>query len=168
MYLFIFMKWCVFGCMLSDELMWAGGVVPDIIFGYSMGEMASSYCSGSLSLEDTIFVCWTRAKAQFSVKKKEFIAAGGTNYGKLCGINQGYDRMDVTGHNSPTMCNFSGDWDALKDVLADRDAQGIWCRKLAVDEAMHSYQVEGMRKTIFNSLTNIHPLQRVFPVISTY
>ncbi|KAA6367601.1 MAG: putative beta-ketoacyl synthase [Streblomastix strix] len=57
------------------EVLKSAGVIPSQIVGHSLGEIATSYCSGALSLADAVLVCYTRSRMQYSVTGKGFMAA---------------------------------------------------------------------------------------------
>jgi acyl transferase domain-containing protein len=97
----------------------SAGIVPEIIVGHSLGEIAASYCCGSLSLDDAVLVCYTRSRAQYSVSGKGFMAAVKTNFNKLKSIISRYENVDLAGHNSPTMCNVSGEKSSLELLMRD-------------------------------------------------
>src|SRR6185503_1843834 len=45
--------------------MWeARGIVPDAVVGHSVGEVASAYVSGALSLEDALLLSYHRSRLQ--------------------------------------------------------------------------------------------------------
>ncbi|KAA6399324.1 MAG: putative hybrid non-ribosomal peptide synthetase/type I polyketide synthase [Streblomastix strix] len=141
----------------------------------------------ALSLADAVLVCYTRSRMQYSVTGKEFMAAVKMDMIKLQSLLKQHndslqkdkeknskkgkmtdaERVDFAGYTSPSMYNISDDKAALTSLLRKLDQEGIFCRKLPVEEAMHSYQVDQIRDDIINSLNRITPrLQQIGTVSS--
>ena len=61
----------------------------------------------------------------------------------------------------------SGADDAIEELAQRIDAQGIFCRRLKVEYAFHSPQMEPVRDELLRSLANIQPQRTHTPLIST-
>ncbi|KAA6383899.1 MAG: hypothetical protein EZS28_020571, partial [Streblomastix strix] len=61
---------------------------------HSLGEFATSYCSGALSLNDAVLVCHIRSSMQYSIIGKVFITAMKLDITKLqAGLKQNNDLL---------------------------------------------------------------------------
>ncbi|WP_158727478.1 acyltransferase domain-containing protein, partial [Streptomyces sp. NRRL S-31] len=66
-------------------------------------------------------------------------------------------RLTVAVVNAPGSVVVSGDLDALEELLAACEAEGIRARRLPVNYAAHSVQVEAIREQLLTDLAGIEP-----------
>ncbi|OJJ41940.1 hypothetical protein ASPWEDRAFT_167930 [Aspergillus wentii DTO 134E9] len=126
------------------ELLATWNILPSYVVGHSSGEIAAAYCAGRISREAAWKIAFCRGYV--SVKRKslgETMMAVGLEEEKLQYYLDAV-RSQYTGEivlaclNSPYNCTVSGDKvmvDALKYFL---DADGIFARKINVQNAYHS------------------------------
>lgn len=120
------------------------GIFPKYVTGHSSGEIAAAYCAGKLSRE----AAWRVSYFRGYVSSKQSAANGAMMAVGLSGprLEKHIEsaREDLNGelviacHNSPTNNTVSGDEalvDSLKELL---DADGVFARKLNVQNAYHS------------------------------
>ncbi|WP_055546218.1 type I polyketide synthase [Streptomyces kanamyceticus] len=156
--------------MVSLAELWRSvGVEPAAVIGHSQGEIAAAAVAGALSLEDAAKVVALRAAAiagELSGKGgmvsvalpaedvRERIAAWG-------------ERISVASVNGPSSTVVSGDPDALDELLVSCEADGVRARRIAVDYASHSAQVESIREQVITALRGISPRASEVPFYST-
>ncbi|MEU2873439.1 type I polyketide synthase [Streptomyces olivoreticuli] len=154
--------------MVSLAAVWRSvGVVPAAVIGHSQGEIAAAAVSGALSLEDAAKVVVLRARA---------IAEGLSGRGGMVSVplpvdqvrlGAWGDRISVASVNGPSSTVVSGDPEALEEFLAVCEAGGVRARRIAVDYASHSAQVESIRAQVVDALKDIEPRRGDIPFYST-
>ena len=140
------------------ELCKSVGVVPDAVVGHSLGEVAAAHIAGALTLDDAarVICCRSRllariggmgAMATVELSEKEAAEA-------LDGLA---DRVSVAAVNGPTNVLLAGDPAAVDQLLARLEARNVFCRRVAVDVASHSPQVEPLAAELVGLLDGIRP-----------
>ncbi|KAJ5357156.1 Acyl transferase/acyl hydrolase/lysophospholipase [Penicillium brevicompactum] len=126
------------------DLLASWNIFPARVTGHSAGEIAAAYCAGKISRE----AAWKAAYCRGYVSSK-LLSANGTMMavGLSASELEGYiaqvrstspGELLVACHNSPKNNTVSGDEamvDSLKSLL---DADGVFARKLQVQNAYHS------------------------------
>ncbi|WP_275527309.1 type I polyketide synthase [Herbidospora mongoliensis] len=140
--------------MVSLAATWrAHGVHPSAVIGHSQGEIAAAVVAGALSLEDGARVVALRSKALIAL-------AGG---GGMVSIAAGHQQVEelfphgIAAFNGPSSTVVAGTPQALEDLIAECEARGIRARRIPVDYASHSPQVEQIRDDILAALAPITP-----------
>ncbi|MBW5487048.1 acyltransferase domain-containing protein, partial [Streptomyces bambusae] len=155
--------------MVSLAALWrACGVEPAAVIGHSQGEIAAAAVAGALSLQDAAKVSALRAKALLALAGKggmmsvadsadavqERIAAWGGD-------------LAVAAVNGPRSTVVSGTPQALDELLAACEADGVRARRINVDYASHGPQVEEIREAVLTALAGITPRKAAVPFLST-
>ncbi|MFD0411394.1 SDR family NAD(P)-dependent oxidoreductase, partial [Kitasatospora sp. NPDC127116] len=159
----------LFAVMVSLAALWrAHGVEPDAVVGHSQGEIAAAYVAGALSLEDAAKVVALRSKALVALAGQGGMVSIGLGQERAAGFVARWDgRLTVAVVNSADSVVVSGDLDALDELLAACEADGIRARRLPVDYAAHSVQVEAIRELLLTDLAGITPRPATIPFYST-
>ncbi|MEU7500476.1 type I polyketide synthase [Streptomyces griseofuscus] len=133
------------------------GVLPEVCVGPSMGEVAAACVSGALSLRDAAAVICRRSRLMRRV-------AGG---GAMLVVELSADRaraavaripsVCVAAENSPTCTVLAGDPEALSDLSARLEADGVLCRPVDVDVAAHSPQMRPLDGELPADLAELSP-----------
>jgi malonyl CoA-acyl carrier protein transacylase len=145
--------------MVSLAGLWRSfGVEPDVVVGHSQGEIAAACVAGALSLEDG---------ARVVVARSRVIAERLSGRGAMASVSlpEGHvldDRLSVAVVNSPTSVVVSGDPDAVEELLSRFPG-----KRIAVDYASHSAQVESVRDELLAVLGEIKPNPPTIPFCST-
>ncbi|WP_164543622.1 type I polyketide synthase [Streptomyces mobaraensis] len=159
----------LFAVMVSLAALWrAHGVEPDGVVGHSQGEIAAAYVAGALTLDDAARIVALRSKA---------IRGLGTGGGmlsvaepvedvraRLAALDGG---LSVAAVNSRSSVLVSGPAEALDELYEECDADGVWVRRIPVDYASHSPQVEGVREELAAALAPVRPRTAGVPFHST-
>ncbi|WFE67627.1 type I polyketide synthase [Micromonospora sp. WMMD714] len=159
-----------FAVMVGLAAVWSSvGVVPDAVVGHSQGEIAAACVAGALTLEDAARVVALRSQA---------IATGLSGRGGMASVSLGADeltarlapwdgRVEVAAVNGPGSVVVAGEAGALDEALDAFAADGVRVRRIAVDYASHSRQVERIRDTLAEALAGIRAQAPVVPFLST-
>ncbi len=154
--------------MVSLAAVWeAAGVVPDAVVGHSQGEIAAATVAGMLSVEDGARVVALRSQ---SLK----VLAG---LGGMMSVTQSAaavesrlaawgDRLALAAVNGPSAVVVSGEPEALQELKAALEADGVRARMVAVDYASHCAQVERLEEEITSVLAGITPRRGRVPMVS--
>ncbi|MGW0606198.1 type I polyketide synthase [Streptomyces sp. NPDC002640] len=155
--------------MVSLAELWrASGVTPSAVVGHSQGEIAAAVVAGGLSLEDGARVVALRSRALRALAGRGgmvSLAAGSDVAEELAAAFDG--RVSVAAVNGPGSTVVSGEPDALDALMTACEERGVRARRIPVDYASHSVQVEELREQILAELAPIRPVSSVVPLYSS-
>ncbi|HSX83972.1 MAG TPA: type I polyketide synthase, partial [Cellvibrio sp.] len=143
------------------------GITPSAVVGHSVGEVASAYACGALSLEDAITVSFQRSRLQQTLAGGGGMLAIGMGGDAAFELTSLYDQVSVAAVNSATSVTLAGNQEQLEEISQLLEAQGIFNRMLQVEVAYHSYQMDPIKDEIHHALADIHPQPENIPVYST-
>ncbi|MGW1615781.1 SDR family NAD(P)-dependent oxidoreductase [Streptomyces sp. NPDC002285] len=147
----------LFAVMVSLAAVWrARGVRPDAVVGHSQGEVAAACVAGALSLNDAAAVVALRSQALTELSgtgTMAVVALPHTDVEARLADHGG--EISVAAVNSGRSTVIAGAVDAVQALLADLDRQQVFVRRLDVDYASHSTQVEPVRATILDELDGV-------------
>ncbi|GGR76025.1 type I polyketide synthase [Streptomyces eurythermus] len=159
----------LFAVMVSLAAAWrAIGVTPDAVIGHSQGELAAACAVGALSLEEAARVVVLRSRLL-----TELAGLGGLVSVPLplAEVEQRIARygeeLSVAAVNGPRAVVVAGSAAALERLLADLAADGIGARRVPIDYASHSAQVETLRDRLLAELDDLAPRSADTPLWST-
>ncbi|KPC59911.1 type I polyketide synthase, partial [Streptomyces chattanoogensis] len=161
-----------FAVMVSLAALWAShGITPDAVVGHSQGEIAAAAVAGALSLQDAARVVALRSQA---------IARGLAGSGGMLSVPlpaadveqrlagaAGYSDLSIAAVNGPRSTVVSGATAPLDALQAELVAEDIRAKRIAVDYASHSAQVERVRDELSTVLAPVRPRPAQVPFFST-
>ncbi|MER5516937.1 type I polyketide synthase [Streptomyces sp. NPDC002763] len=156
-----------FAVMVSLAALWRSfGVEPDAVVGHSQGEIAAACVAGVLSLRDAALVVCVRSG---------LIAGELAGHGGMASVTLPADEVTallppgvtVAAVNGSASTVVSGDPAALDRLLDDCEERGIRARRIAVDYASHSPQVERIETRLVEALAEVRPGAADVPMFST-
>jgi acyl transferase domain-containing protein/acyl carrier protein len=160
---------CLFAVMVALAALWRNwGIEPQAVVGHSMGECAAAVVSGALSLEDGAKVISVRSQLMSRVSGKGgmvFVALPLQDAAALAA--QYGNRLSVAVSNSPGATVLSGALDAIEDVMRLLNQREVFCRRVRVDVASHSSQMDPLLAELTQSLRDIQPRLGNIPLYST-
>ncbi len=158
-----------FAVMVSLAGLWrAHGVNPDVVVGHSQGEIAAAYVAGGLSLPDAARVVALRSKALARLSGEGGMVSVSLQAGPLAERLEGWgERLAIAAINGPSSVAVSGDCDALDELLQWCQQEGVRARRIPVDYASHSAQVQAIREELLDVLSPIAPRSGEIPFYST-
>jgi acyl transferase domain-containing protein/NADPH:quinone reductase-like Zn-dependent oxidoreductase/aryl carrier-like protein len=150
------------------ELWRSWGVEPVAVVGHSVGEVAAAYLCGVFTLEDAVRVIYQRGRCMGFASSDGGMLAAGLTMGEAEDLLAGYgDQVTIAAINSPTSLTLSGD-PRLLDRIADQlQARQVFQRRLHVQYAFHSAQMDPIRTNLLAALQGIRPQPGKLPLIST-
>jgi acyl transferase domain-containing protein/acyl carrier protein len=150
------------------ELWRSWGIKPDAVVGHSMGEVAAAHIAGALSLADAARIICRRSRLARRTSGRGAMAVVELSFANASEILTGYeDRLAVAVSNSPTSTVLSGDPDALEEILVGLERDGVFCRRVKVDYASHSPQMDVLREDLLSMLAGLAPRRTKVPLYST-
>ncbi|WP_183091493.1 type I polyketide synthase [Streptomyces radicis] len=156
--------------MVSLAEAWrAVGVEPAAVVGHSQGEIAAACVAGALSLDDGARVVALRSR----IIRQDLAGRGGMMSVAVSAdrasdyLAAGEGRLQLAVINGPGSVVVCGDPDALDELRARVDADGVQARRIPVDYASHSVFVEEIRERLLAELTGLTPRTSTVPFYST-
>ena len=159
----------LFAVMVSLAGLWqACGVQPAAVVGHSQGEIAAAHVAGGLSLRDATRVVALRSRALAR------LAGRGGMVSVALGVDALRERLElldgevsVSAVNGPGSTVVSGENDVLAAFLTGCEADDIRARRIPVDYASHSSQIEEIREELIDACAQIAPRSGTVPFYST-
>ncbi|MET7683637.1 acyltransferase domain-containing protein [Streptomyces sp. NPDC005423] len=144
------------------------GVRPDAVIGHSMGEVAAARISDAMSPADAAAVICRRSRL---MRRRE-------GHGAMLVVELGpdatrqaiapyADQICVAAENSPTTTVVAGDRTALTALEERLRAQNVLCRRVKVDVASHSPDMEPLRADLGDLLSGLTPADTSCAMVST-
>ncbi|MGW7533245.1 type I polyketide synthase [Amycolatopsis sp. NPDC054798] len=151
--------------MVSLAEVWrAHGVRPAAVVGHSQGEIAAAVVAGGLSLQDGARVVALRSKALTVLSGKGGMVSVAEPVKKVR-ARLGH-RLSVAAVNGPGSVVVSGDPDALDELIAECERDGVRAKKVPVDYASHSAHVEQIHEELREVLAPVSPVSGEVPFYS--
>ncbi|HMG20645.1 MAG TPA: type I polyketide synthase, partial [Kofleriaceae bacterium] len=147
----------LFAIGVSLAALWRSwGIEPSAVVGHSQGEVAAAYVAGALSLEDAVAVICRRSQQLVRLTGRGGMAMVQLGEAETRAALGGYeDALSVAAVNSRRTTVISGAEGALDEVLSKLEAGGVFCKRVKVDYASHSPQVEALREALVASLSGV-------------
>jgi acyl transferase domain-containing protein/acyl carrier protein len=160
----------LFAVMVSLAALWRSfGVKPSVVVGHSQGEIAAAHVAGGLSLADATRIVALRGRAL----AQELAGRGGMVSIALpleqveSHIGRFGERISLAAVNGPTAVVVSGEPEALTELLSQYEREDVRARRIPVDYASHSRQIEALRGRLADELSPIRPRTGEIPFYST-
>ncbi|MFF3176491.1 SDR family NAD(P)-dependent oxidoreductase [Streptomyces sp. NPDC057900] len=160
----------LFSVMVSLAKLWRShGVEPSAVVGHSQGEIAAAYVAGGLSLDDAARVVALRSRLV-----REHLTGQGGMMSVLLPLDrvekylERFDgRISVAAVNSPGAVVVAGEPAVLDELQSVCELDGARARRIPVDYASHSVQVESVQEELLRLLAPITPRSGTIPFYST-
>ncbi|UQA90608.1 type I polyketide synthase [Streptomyces halobius] len=156
--------------MVSLAELWRSyGVEPSAVVGHSQGEIAAAVVAGGLSIEDGARVVALRSRLV-----RDHLAGKGAMVSVALPAQQAEDliapyegRVSLAAVNGPAAVVLAGEPQALDDLIAVCERDEIRARRVNVDYASHSAQVETIEPELAQLLAPLAPKSGQVPLYST-
>jgi acyl transferase domain-containing protein/NADP-dependent 3-hydroxy acid dehydrogenase YdfG/acyl carrier protein len=159
------------------------GVTPGAVVGHSMGEVAAAYIAGALSLPDAARLICGRSRLLHRLEGGGLMALvelpleeverwlETSNTGHPASQSSGpaayTEEVSIAAVNGPHSVVLSGATVAVESLLRQLEASNVFCRRIKVDVASHSPQVDGLRDELLELLVPLRPRPARLPIYST-
>ncbi|MEU0673972.1 SDR family NAD(P)-dependent oxidoreductase [Streptomyces sp. NPDC006172] len=147
----------LFAVMVSLAAVWrTRGVRPDAVIGHSQGEVAAACVAGALSLNDAAAVVALRSQALTALSGAGAMAVVALPHDEVeARLADLGGRVSVAAVNSGRSTVIAGEVAPLEALLDELDRAQVFVRRLDVDYASHSAQVEAVRTDILDELDGV-------------
>ena len=145
--------------MVALAALWeAAGVRPDTVVGHSQGEIAAACVAGLLSIDDAARVVALRSQAIEAIAGAGGMVSLALSRPDAEALIAPWDhRISIAAVNGPAATVVSGDADALDELIAACQSNGVRARRVEVDYASHSIHVEALRDQLAADLAPVTP-----------
>ncbi|MCS3796554.1 SDR family NAD(P)-dependent oxidoreductase [Niastella sp. OAS944] len=143
------------------------GIVPDAVVGHSVGEAASAYFSGALSLKDAITVIYHRSRLQGLLEDKGRMLAVSIPEEEVLKLIAPFPSISIAAVNSPGSVTLSGDENILVQLADQWEMKGIFCRMLEVSVPYHSPVMDEIKNELLDVLKDLNPHPTYVDLYST-
>ena len=131
------------------------GVRPGAIVGHSVGEVASAYVSGALSLRDALQVSYHRARLQATTAGTGGMLAVGLSEQEARELTSHTPTISIAAINSDTSVTLSGNRDDLEAIRESLDGAGSFAKFLRVTVPYHSALMDPIIAELDEALSHI-------------
>ncbi|PAY17352.1 polyketide synthase [Rhodopirellula sp. SM50] len=159
----------LFALQVALAAVWQSkGIRPSIIVGHSVGEIAAAHVAGALDFTDACLVAIHRGRTMDAATSKGAMIAVGLSPQEIePWIAPLGDRVSIAAINGPASLTVSGCDVEIEALFQRLDQAGIFCRRLDVEYAFHSAQMDPVRDELLRSLATIQPKPTHTPFVST-
>jgi myxalamid-type polyketide synthase MxaB len=159
----------LFGIQVALASLWRSwGLEPDAVVGHSMGEVAAAHVAGMLSIEDAARIICRRSAL---LKRKSGCGAMAmtdlTVASAAAALEPFGSRLSIAACNGPRATVVSGDVAAIEALLTELERRGTFARRILVDVASHSPQMDDLRGELLTELASVHAELPSVPFYST-
>ena len=155
--------------LLAAEALRQGGIVPDYVAGFSLGEITALAFTESLSFAEGARLLLLRTEAMADASRKNpgaMAAVMGMTDDKLSEILQGFPQVYAVNFNSPGQTVISGDAAQLAEAVKLVKAEGCKAIVLRVTGAFHSPFMKAAELCLRDHLATVDLNQPSVPIIS--
>ncbi|WP_434095371.1 type I polyketide synthase [Streptomyces flaveolus] len=134
------------------------GIHPDAVIGHSQGEIAAATLAGALTLDDA---------ARIVALRSQIIAQRLAGQGSMASVAlsatalhdhlTNHPHITLAAHNGPHTTVVAGPSEPLEHFLTHLEQQDIRVRRITVDYASHTPEVETIRTELATALADITP-----------
>ncbi|MEM6469767.1 MAG: SDR family NAD(P)-dependent oxidoreductase [Planctomycetota bacterium] len=159
----------IFALQISLAAVWkAHGVAPTVIVGHSVGEIAAAYLSGALAFADACCVAVHRGRTMDAASSKGAMLAVGLPRDEVQSWLEPFGgNVSIAAMNGPASLTLSGCAEDIQKLAGQLETEGVFCRKLQVEYAFHSSQMDPVRDELLRVLSGIVPQATTTDLIST-
>ncbi|MEM9490346.1 MAG: type I polyketide synthase, partial [Myxococcota bacterium] len=159
----------LFAIEVSLAALWRSwGITPDAVIGHSMGELAAAHVAGALELHDAVAIICRRSRLLRTMSGKGVMALVELDVDQAQECLRGYEeRVSIAVSNSARSTVPSGEPTAMSEILATLEQRNVFCRRIKVDVASHSPQMDPLRDELLRALQTLKPQTGEIPIYST-
>jgi acyl transferase domain-containing protein/NADPH:quinone reductase-like Zn-dependent oxidoreductase/NAD(P)-dependent dehydrogenase (short-subunit alcohol dehydrogenase family)/acyl carrier protein len=159
----------IFGIQTALADLWkALGIEPAAVIGHSLGEVAAAYVAGALDLDDAAHVICARSRLVLRTSGRGgmlVVELAREEAAALAEASAG--AISLAAVNGPRTCILSGESRALDELGRELERREVFCRRINVDYASHSAQMDPLLGELAAELAGLRPRPGITPLLST-
>ncbi len=141
---------------------------PSVVVGHSQGEIAAAHIAGGLSLDDAARLVALRARALIKIVGRGAMLLVPLPLGELEPLLSPYgEQVSHAVQNGPASQIVSGAGEAIEEIAASCEQDGVRVKRIAADGAGHSAQIDDLEGELLEAFAPISPRSGEIPFHST-
>jgi acyl transferase domain-containing protein len=159
----------LFAIQIALARQWrAWGVEPAAVTGHSVGEAAAAHLAGALSLDEAARVVAVRSRLLARVRHHGGMLLVELPADELAPhLARHQPHLEIGARNAPRATVVSGQLAALEALQQELTEAKVFARRVKIDVASHSPQVEPLLDELRAELAGLRPTATRIPLIST-
>src|SRR5262245_28539916 len=145
------------------------GILPGMIIGHSVGEIAAAHIAGILSLSEAIKIVHLQGRLMQTKTENGRMAAVGLTQSEAESVLEGYEgRLSIAAINSSASVVLSGETAALEEVAQSLQTKKVFCQFLhSTEVGGHSPLLDPIKSEFTEGLEGLDPQPASIPIFST-
>jgi len=140
------------------------GVRPDAVLGHSVGEIAAAATCGALGGEDAARLAVTWGRSTMRLEEAGAMASVPLPAAEIeRRLEPWRDQLAIAGRNAPRLTAVSGETEAIEELLAQLDGEGIRARPMGINTPGHSARMAPVDAWFHEELATISPRPSAIP-----
>ena len=158
----------LFGIQLALTALWRSyGVVPDVVIGHSMGEVAASVVSGALTPAEGLRVTATRSRLMAPMSGQGTMALLELDAEATEALIAAYPQVTLGIYASPRQSVISGPTTLIDELIEKVRKQGDFANRVNIEVAPHNPAMDALQPRMRSELADLTPRPPTIPIIST-
>ena len=152
------------------EMLRSRGIMPAVVTGHSVGEVAAAWASGALTLEQAVQVIFHRSQLQGSTRGLgQMTAAAVGEPGILAILHDAAleQRIAIASVNSARGVTLAGDTQALDELELALATRNVTYKRLDLDYAFHCPLMDPIKHELRSRLELLRPRTETVALVST-
>ncbi|MFP1909064.1 type I polyketide synthase [Lonsdalea quercina] len=144
------------------------GVLPDVMVGHSIGEIAAAHIAGVFNLSDAATFVATRGKLMQSIAADGAMVAIEVSEAEILTSLEGYeDSVAVAAVNTQSSVVISGDTNIVLSIAEQWRDRGCRTHRLKTSHAFHSPHIDSITSELQRTLSTLAFHTPAIPIVST-
>jgi len=140
------------------------GITPDAMMGHSIGEFAAACLAGVFSLEDAVKLVAHRGRMMQDLPGGSMLSVRAAEADVVKRLPEG---CSIAANNGPQLCVASGPHEAIAQLQAELEKDGITCKLLVTSHAFHSPMMDPIVAPYRKVVEGVTLSAPRIPIIST-
>lgn len=150
------------------EVLRSRGIEPAACVGHSVGELASAYVAGVLTLEDAMKVCYHRSQQQAKARGAGSMIAVGVNLERAKELVASCNgAVSIAAINGETNITLAGETESIVAISEELTAENVFNRLLEVEVPYHGPAMDPLMEPLAYDLRSIQPKPPTMQLYST-
>lgn len=140
------------------------GITPDAMMGHSIGEFAAACLAGVFTLEDAVKLVANRGRMMQELPGGTMLSVRAAEEDAARKLPAG---CSIAANNGPQLCVASGPHEAIAQLQAELEKDGITCKLLVTSHAFHSPMMDAIVEPYRKVVEGVKLSAPRIPIVST-